>query len=246
MKELQFEDLGKMRYKPCWEYQEVIFKTIIQRKIDRRDAADEEDLASLPLPTSRLLFVEHPHVLTLGKSGDANNVLVNPARLAELGVDYFPINRGGDITYHGPGQLVAYPILDLDQFFTDIHKYLRTLEEAVIRTCAEFDIDAGRIEGLTGVWVGVEKGLGARKICAFGVKSSRWVTMHGLALNVDSDLNFFDLIVPCGITDRGVTSISKEVGRKVKLDEVKPLLQGHLQGLFGWTYTTGLDSADIC
>ena len=136
MKELQFEDLGTKRYKPCWEYQEVIFKTIIKRKIERRDVADEEDLASLPLPTSRLLFVEHPHVLTLGKSGDAHNVLVNPSRLAELGVDYFPINRGGDITYHGPGQLVAYPILDLDQFFTDIHKYLRTLEEAIIRTCA--------------------------------------------------------------------------------------------------------------
>ena len=131
----------------------------------------------------------------MGKSGDANNVLVNPARLAELGVDYFPINRGGDITYHGPGQLVAYPILDLDQFFTDIHKYLRTLEEAIIRTCSEFGIVAGRIEGLTGVWVDVEADMAARKICAFGVKSRRWVTMHGLALNVDSDLNFFDLIV---------------------------------------------------
>ena len=246
MKDLQFEDLGTMRYKPCWEYQEEIFKTIIQRKIDRRDAADEEDLRSLPLPISRLLFVEHPHVLTLGKSGDANNVLVNPARLAELGVDYFPINRGGDITYHGPGQLVAYPILDLDQYFTDIHKYLRTLEEAIIRTCAEFGIIAGRIEGLTGVWVDIESGAGARKICAFGVKSSRWVTMHGLALNVDSDLNFFNLIVPCGITDRGVTSISKEIGRTVELDEVKPILKKHLQELFGWSYTSGLDSAGIC
>ena len=224
----------------------MIFKTIIQRKIDRRDTADEEDLASFPLPTSRLLFVEHPHVLTLGKSGDANNVLVNPARLAELGVDYFPINRGGDITYHGPGQLVAYPIIDLDQFFTDIHKYLRALEEAVIRTCAELKIEAGRIEGLTGVWVGVENGKAARKICAFGVKSSRWVTMHGLALNVDSDLNFFDLIVPCGITDRGVTSISKELGRKVELGEVKPILRKHLSELFGWKDTAGLESPDIC
>jgi len=246
MKMLQLEDLGSMRYKPCWDYQEQIFKTIIRRKIERRDAADEEDMASLPLPTSRLLFVEHPHVLTLGKSGDANNVLVKPARLAELGVDYFPINRGGDITYHGPGQLVAYPILDLDQFFTDIHKYLRTLEEAVIRTCSEFGIIAGRIEGLTGVWVDVEAGMAARKICAFGVKSSRWVTMHGLALNVDSDLKFFDLIVPCGIMDRGVTSISKEVGRKVELDEVKPKLKAHLQQLFGYEYTSGLESPDIC
>ena len=246
MQELQFEDLGTMRYKPCWEYQEAIFKKIISRKIERRDAANEEDLASFPLPTSRLLFVEHPHVLTLGKSGDSNNVLVNPSRLAELGVDYFPINRGGDITYHGPGQLVAYPILDLDQFFTDIHKYLRTLEEAIIMTCIDFGINAGRIEGLTGVWVDVEKGMGARKICAFGVKSSRWVTMHGLALNVDSDLNFFDLIVPCGISDRGVTSISKEVGRKVTLEEVKPKLKDHLQRLFEWHYTAGLESPDVC
>ena len=190
--------------------------------------------------------MEHPHVLTLGKSGDANNVLVNPARLAELGVDYFSINRGGDITYHGPGQLVAYPILDLDQFFTDIHKYLRTLEEAVIRTCAEFGIVAGRIKGLTGVWVDVEAGMAARKICAFGVKCSRWVTMHGLALNVDPDLQFFDLIVPCGIMDRGVTSISKEVGRKVELDEVKPKLKAHLQQLLGYEYTSGLESPDIC
>ena len=245
MKLLQFEDLGSMRYKPCWDYQEKIFKTIIQRKIDRRDAADD-DRAKLPVPTSRLLFVEHPHVLTLGKSGDANNVLANPSRLAELGVDYFPINRGGDITYHGPGQLVAYPILDLDQYCTDIHKYLRTLEEAVIRTCSEFQIEAGRIEGLTGVWVDIKSGASARKICAFGVKTSRWVTMHGLALNVDSDLNFFNLIVPCGITDRGVTSISKELGRKVQLSEVKPLLRKHLQELFGWQDTSGLDSQDIC
>ena len=232
-----------MRYLPCWNYQEEIFKTVIARKIARRDEGENTDL---PLPTSRLLFVEHPHVLTLGKSGDAENVLVNPARLAELGVDYFPINRGGDITYHGPGQLVAYPILDLDQYFTDIHKYLRTLEEAVIRTCAEFGIIAGRIDGLTGVWVDVEKGFGARKICAFGVKCSRWVTMHGLALNVNSDLNFFNLIVPCGITDRGVTSISKEIGREVELDEVKPKLYAHLKELFDWEEVSGLDSADKC
>lgn len=243
MKKLQFEDLGQMRYLPCWNYQEEIFKTVIARKIARRDEGENTEL---PLPTSRLLFVEHSHVLTLGKSGDAENVLVNPARLAELGVDYFPINRGGDITYHGPGQLVAYPILDLNQYFTDIHKYLRTLEEAVIRTCADFGIEAGRIDGLTGVWVDVEKGFGARKICAFGVKCSRWVTMHGLALNVNSDLNFFNLIVPCGITDRGVTSISKEIGREVELDEVKPKLYAHLKELFDWEEVSGLDSADKC
>ena len=234
MKYLQFEDLGLMRYKPCWDYQEGIFKNIISQKIARRDGLDNKENEASPYPTSRLLFVEHPHVLTLGRSGDAENVIVSPARLAELGVDYFPTNRGGDITYHGPGQLVAYPILDLDQYFTDIHKYLRFLEEAVIKTCAEFGVEAGRIEGLTGVWVDIEAGPQARKICAFGVKASRWVTMHGLAFNVDSDLDFFDLIVPCGIKDKGVTSLTKEIGRKVSLSEVKPLLKKHLQALFEW------------
>jgi lipoyl(octanoyl) transferase len=234
MKDLQFEDLGLMRYKPCWDYQEEIFKNVISQKIARRDGLGKKESEASPYPTSRLLFVEHPHVLTLGRSGDAENVIVSPARLAELGVDYFPTNRGGDITYHGPGQLVAYPILDLDQYFTDIHKYLRFLEEAVIKTCAEFGVEAGRIDGLTGVWVDIDSGPQARKICAFGVKASRWVTMHGLALNVDSDLDFFDLIVPCGIKDRGVTSLTREVGRKVSLSEVKPLLKKHLQALFEW------------
>jgi len=234
MKYLQFEDIGLMRYKPCWDYQEEIFKNIISQKIARRNGLDKKENDTSPHPTSRLLFVEHPHVLTLGRSGDAENVIVSPARLAELGVDYFPTNRGGDITYHGPGQLVAYPLLDLDQFFTDIHKYLRFLEEAVIKTCAEFGVEAGRIDGLTGVWVDVEAGSQARKICAFGVKASRWVTMHGLAFNVDSDLDFFDLIVPCGIKDKGVTSLTREVGRKISLSEVKPLLKKHLQALFEW------------
>jgi lipoyl(octanoyl) transferase len=234
MKYLQFEDLGLMRYKPCWDYQEEIFKNVISQKIARRDGLGKKESEASPYPTSRLLFVEHPHVLTLGRSGDAENVIVSPARLAELGVDYFPTNRGGDITYHGPGQLVAYPILDLDQYFTDIHKYLRFLEEAVIKTCAEFGVEAGRIDGLTGVWVEIDSGPQARKICAFGVKASRWVTMHGLAFNVDSDLDFFDLIVPCGIKDRGVTSLTREVGRKVSLSEVKPILKKHLQALFEW------------
>ena len=234
MKNLQFEDLGLMRYKPCWDYQEALFKNVVSQKLAKRDALTKEEKDASPSPTSRLIFVEHPHVLTLGRSGDAENVIVSPTRLAELGVDYFPINRGGDITYHGPGQLVAYPILDLDQFFTDIHKYLRFLEEAVIKTCAEFGVEAGRLDGLTGVWVDLEAGPQARKICAFGVKASRWVTMHGLALNVDSDLDFFDLIVPCGIKDKGVTSLTREVGRKISLDEVKPILKKHLQALFMW------------
>jgi lipoyl(octanoyl) transferase len=181
-----------------------------------------------------MLWVEHPHVLTLGKSGEAANVVASPEELTRLGVQYFPINRGGDITYHGPGQIVGYPILDLDQFFTDIHKYLRLLEEAVIRTCEDHGVTAGRIEGLTGVWVDPSSGKSARKICAFGVKCSRWVTMHGLAFNVNTDLAFFDLIVPCGIADRGVTSLSQEVGQPLDQHEVRLQLQGHLAKLLEW------------
>jgi lipoyl(octanoyl) transferase len=186
-----------------------------------------------------MLMVEHPHVLTLGKSGEETHVVASAERLQELGVSYHPINRGGDITYHGPGQIVGYPILDLDQFFTDIHKYLRFLEEGVIRTCADWGVQAGRIDGLTGVWVDHEQGLEARKICAFGVKCSRWVTMHGLALNVNTDLDFFDLIVPCGIADRGVTSLSRELGREVSLQEVKESLLTHLGNLFEWNVVAG-------
>ena len=176
---VHIRDLGRNDYKATWDLQEEVFKGIVQSKIARRNAGlDPRDQGpdgdpSLALPESHLFWVEHPHVLTLGKSGEASNVVVPEARLKELGVQYYPINRGGDITYHGPGQIVGYPILDLDQFFTDIHKYLRFLEEAVIRTCAEHGVSAGRIEGLTGVWVDHEAGLAARKICAFGVKCSR-------------------------------------------------------------------------
>ncbi len=233
---LQVRDLGRMEYKPCWDLQESIFQGMVRAKIVRRNAglSPQEEDPILPLPLSQLLWVEHPHVLTLGKSGEASNVLASPERLEELGVQYFPINRGGDITYHGPGQLVGYPLLDLDQFFTDIHKYLRFLEEAVIRTCADYGVEAGRIDGLTGVWVDSEAGAKARKICAFGVKCSRWVTMHGLALNVNTDLDFFNLIVPCGITDRGVTSLARETGQTVDLEEVKTRMTRHLAELFAW------------
>ena len=183
---VEVSDLGRMDYKPCWDLQEEVFQGMVKAKIARRNAGlsttdpGPDGQPDLALPLSRMYWVEHPHVLTLGKSGASANVVAPPERLAELGVQYFPINRGGDITYHGPGQLVGYPILDLDQFFTDIHKYLRFLEEAVIRTCAEYGVVAGRIEGLTGVWIDPESGAEARKICAFGVKCSRWVTMHGL------------------------------------------------------------------
>jgi len=231
-------DLGRMDYKPCWDLQESLFQPMIQAKIARRNAGlgpqDPSDDPALALPTSHMLLVEHPHVLTLGKSGEETHVVASPERLAELGVAYYPINRGGDITYHGPGQLVGYPILDLDQFFTDIHRYLRTLEEAVIRTCADWGVEAGRIEGLTGVWVEPNAGLKARKICAFGVKCSRWVTMHGLALNVNTDLAFFNLIVPCGIADRGVTSLAQETGSEVDMAAVKARLLAHLAELFAW------------
>ena len=240
IKGVRVRDLGRKDYKPCWDLQEEIFQDMVKAKIARRNAGlsttepGPEGDRDLALPESQMLWVEHPHVLTLGKSGVAANVVAPPERLKELGVQYYPINRGGDITYHGPGQLVGYPILDLDQFFTDIHKYLRFLEEAVIRTCAEYGVNAGRIEGLTGVWIDPESGSAARKICAFGVKCSRWVTMHGLALNVNTDLDFFNLIVPCGISDRGVTSLARETGAPVDVEEVKSHMTRHLAALFEW------------
>ena len=211
---------------------------IVQRKIARKKAGMGERDASedpeLDLPDSHLIFVEHPHVLTLGKSGDPGNVVVSQERLEALGVEYFPINRGGDITYHGPGQLVGYPILDLDQFYTDIGKYMRMLEEAIIRTCADYGLEASRIEGLTGVWVDADQGLKARKSAALGVKCSRWVTMHGFAFNLNTDLDFFNLIVPCGINDRGVTSLAKESGRAIDEAEAANRLKTHLTDLFDW------------
>ena len=233
-------DLGRADYKPTWDLQEQLLKEAVSRKIARRRAGlpetgrlEGDAPSDLPWPEHHLLFVEHPHVLTLGKSGDAKHVVASPERLSQLGVEYHEINRGGDITYHGPGQLVAYPILDLDQFRTDIGWYLRQLEEAVIRTCADWGVTAGRVDGLTGVWINPEAGLAARKICAIGVKCSRWVTMHGLAFNLDTDLDFFNLIVPCGITDRGVTSLSRESNKKVKRTEVLKALESHLLSALG-------------
>lgn len=237
---VRIQDLGHAAYKPTWDLQETLLKQAVDRKIARRraglkenDRTEGDNPEGLPWPDHHLLFVEHPHVLTLGKSGDANHVIVSSERLAELGVEYHEINRGGDITYHGPGQLVVYPILDLDQFRTDIGWYLRQLEEAVIRTCADWGVTTGRIDGLTGVWVNPEAGMSARKICAIGVKCSRWVTMHGLAFNLSTDLDFFNLIVPCGIQDRGVTSLERECGRAIDQDKAKAALQGHLLDVLG-------------
>lgn len=231
MQKVNFIDLGLIDYKKAWDYQEDVFNKIVQTKIDNRTALPAEQK-----PTSNyLLFCEHPHVYTLGKSGHESNLLINDQQLKEKNATYYKINRGGDITYHGPGQIVGYPILDLDNFFTDIHKYLRFLEEMVIRTLAEYGIESGRSKGETGVWLDAEDPLKARKICAMGVRASRWVTMHGFALNVNADLSYFGNIIPCGIVDKAVTSMDKELGVKVDQEEVKEKLKKHFADLFNCT-----------
>ncbi len=219
-------DLGLKDYKETWDLQEQIFKEIIDLKIKNR--REDTRIGT----NNHFLFVEHPHVYTLGKSGDVQNLLVNETQLEEKGAKFYKINRGGDITYHGPGQIVGYPILDLDNFFTDIHKYLRLLEEMVILTLSEYGLKAERSPGETGVWLDVGTPF-ARKICAMGVRASRWVTMHGFALNVNADLGYFDLMIPCGIRDKAVTSLNVELGQKVvDMDEVKEKLLVHFKTLF--------------
>lgn len=226
---VHFEDLGLIDYKEAWDYQEKLFKENIDLKIRIRNG--ETDLET----KNYLLFCEHPHVYTLGKSGSEENLLLKEAELSEKGASYYKINRGGDITYHGPGQLVAYPIFDLDQFFTDIHKYMRYLEEAVIATLEHFGIKSGRVDGLTGVWIEGDTPR-ARKICAMGVKSSRWVTMHGIGFNVNSDLNYFSHIIPCGINDKAVTSMQQELGRPLDMAEVASILKQKLADQFHYHY----------
>jgi lipoyl(octanoyl) transferase len=225
-----FRDLGLTRYAQGWAEQRQRFERVVAQKLANRD---QPPAAQWP-PPNYLLFCEHPPVYTLGKSGQASHLLIGPAELERQGIDYFPIDRGGDITFHGPGQLVGYPILDLENFFTDIHRYLRLIEEAVILTLAEYGLVAGRIEKLTGVWLDHEQQRHPRKICALGVKTSRWVTMHGFALNVNTDLGYFNQIVPCGIADKAVTSLAQELGRPVPLPEVAGKLLAHLATLFGW------------
>ena len=226
---VHFQDLGLIDYKQAWDYQENLFKNTIDLKIRIRNG--ETDLET----TNYLLFCQHPHVYTLGKSGSESNLLLDESDLVEKEASYYKINRGGDITYHGPGQLVAYPIFDLDQFFTDIHKYMRYLEEAVILTLKDFGITGGRVNGLTGVWIEGDTPR-ARKICAMGVKSSRWVTMHGIGFNVNSDLTYFSHIIPCGIDDKSVTSMQQELGKPLNLDEVSSVLKEKLAHLFGYHY----------
>lgn len=228
MQRVLFEDLGLIDYKDCWDLQEKYFSEIVAAKIANRDKAPEDQL-----PTqSHLLFCEHPHVFTLGKSGKEEHLLIGERELFEKNASFYKINRGGDITYHGPGQLVGYPILDLDNFFTDIHKYLRLLEETIIRTLAEYGLHGDRYPGYTGVWLDPSDPVKARKICAMGVRSSRWVTMHGWGFNVNSDLSYFGNIVACGIEDKSVTSLQKELGRPLDMEEVKQHLKKHFADLF--------------
>lgn len=226
-RQVEVRELGLRDYKDTWAYQEVLFDGIVAQKIrNRREALNG------PTP-NYLLFVEHPHVYTLGKSGDLGNLLLNDKQLEARGATYYKVNRGGDITYHGPGQIVGYPILDLENFFADIHKYLRFLEEAIILTLAEYGLNAARSDGETGVWLDVGTPF-ARKICAMGVRASRWVTMHGFALNVNVDLGYFDNIIPCGIRGKGVTSLNVELNvAAVDLAEVKGKISKHFGNLFG-------------
>lgn len=226
MPDVRFQDWGLIDYQKAWDRQESYFANTLKIKSDNR-------INNTNTPTENfLIFCEHPHVYTLGKSGDPKNLLLDDVGLEQAHASYYKINRGGDITYHGPGQIVGYPILDLDYFFTDIHKYLRFLEDAIINTLKHYGIESGRIEGLTGVWIDTHDMSKARKICAMGVRCSRWVTMHGFAFNVNTDLNYFKNIIPCGIDDKDVTSMEKELGRKLDFEEVKLILKKEIAILF--------------
>jgi len=224
-KNVRYIDWGLIDYQQAWDQQEEIFNQTVALKTANRTNHTEIETPNV------LIFCEHPHVYTLGKSGLPENLLLDEKGLDEKRATYYKINRGGDITYHGPGQIVGYPILDLDNFFTDIHLYLRTLEEAVILTLKDYGVEAGRYPGYTGVWLDADNEK-ARKICALGVRCSRWVTMHGFAFNVNTDLDYFKNIVPCGIDDKDVTSLKRELGRELDMEEVKAILRGHISDLF--------------
>jgi lipoyl(octanoyl) transferase len=215
-------------YQAGLDYQIKLFQSILDVKAKNRDLPRDQQLAT----SNYLIFCEHPHVFTLGKSGAEENLLMKKEALDTIDATYYHTNRGGDITYHGPGQIVVYPIIDMENFFTDIHLYMRKLEESVIQTLEEFNIKSGRIAGLTGVWLDVENQSKARKICALGVKTSRWVTMHGLAFNVNTQLNYFNYIVPCGINDKAVTSLNKELGTVPDMQKVKSILKEKIASLF--------------
>ena len=225
--EVELEDLGLIDYKQCWDYQTKLFDASVQLKIKNRKFPENRVSTK-----NHLIFCEHPHVYTLGKSGDLKNLLIDSPKREEKNISFYKINRGGDITYHGPGQLVVYPILDLDYFFSDIHKYLRLLEESVILTLADYGVTGQRLDGFTGVWVDAEKET-PRKICAIGVKCSRWVTMHGIGFNINSNLDYFKHIVPCGIEDKSVTSLQKEINQKIDMKELKLRFKKNFKILFG-------------
>lgn len=233
--QVRFQDLDNMRYKDAWDYQENILQENVAIKTRLRELQDSGEInliAEKPETRHELLFVEHPPVFTLGKSGDMGNVLMSEAHLAKLGIDFFKINRGGDITFHGPGQLVGYPIFDLERFYTDIGKYLRNIEEVIIKTMAAYGLQGERSAGETGVWLDPDIKGKERKICAIGVRTSRWITMHGFALNVNTDLNYFNMIVPCGIQGKQVTSLQKELGRDVDMGEVKEKVKQNFEKVF--------------
>jgi len=240
MQKVVYKDLGRMDYQLAWDYQESLLQENVRIKTEARQRAAElvvaedggTDVSAVAQTTHYLLFVEHPPVYTLGKSGHMENVLIGAGQMEERGVQFFRSNRGGDITFHGPGQLVGYPILDLERFYTDIGRYLRNLEEVGIRVLADYGIVGGRSSGETGVWIGPDERGKARKICAIGVRCSRWVTMHGFAFNVSTDLSYFGDIIPCGIADKEATSLEKELGRKVGLEEVKGRWKRHFEEVF--------------
>ncbi len=227
LKSVIFKDLGRINYKEAWDFQESIFSGVLNNKSENRNRSDDNQIRT----TDYLLFAEHNPVYTLGKSGDMNNLLANKNELDDLGIEFFKINRGGDITYHGPGQLVGYPILNLDHFFTDIHRYLRTLEDVIIDTLFDYGLKGARISGETGVWLDSGTPF-ARKICAMGVRASRWVTMHGWAFNINTDLKYFQHIIPCGISDKSVTSLNIELGKKIDMLEVKQKVKYHFEKRF--------------
>ena len=224
-KKVYVTDLGTKDYKETWDFQEELFNSIIDIKNKNREKENKD------ITPNYLLFVEHPNVYTLGKSGKYSHLLISEEELAQKNATFYKIDRGGDITYHGPGQIVGYPILDLDNFFTDIHKYLRFLEEVIIKTLADYGIKGERSPGETGVWIDVGTPF-ARKICAMGVRASRWVTMHGFAFNINADLSYFNYIIPCGIVDKSVTSLNQELGKNIPLQEVKEKIKFHFSNIF--------------
>lgn len=221
-----FMDLGLIEYQKCWDFQTKLFNETVRQKIQNRKTPEKTTNTK-----NHLIFCEHPHVYTLGKSGNERNLLINQKEQEAKKVTFFKTNRGGDITYHGPGQLVVYPILDLDYFFSDIHKYLRFLEESVIMTLKDYGLTGKRLDGLTGVWITNKNGID-RKICAIGVKSSRWVTMHGIGFNINSDLSYFKNIIPCGIEDKSITSLQRELGRIVDMIELKNRFKNNISNIF--------------